>query len=68
MHCQTGQTLLHCASALGQLEIVIYLLNQRSCNVNEQDEVSVYIYTYGSKKKQGGSRQLADLGASPQTI
>jgi hypothetical protein len=36
---ETGQTLLHCASGLGQLEIVIYLLNQRSCNVNEQDEI-----------------------------
>ena len=38
---QTGQTLLHFACALGQLEIVIYLLNRRDCNVSEQDEVRV---------------------------
>ena len=37
---QTGQTLLHHACALGQLEIVIYLLNRRDCSVSEQDDVS----------------------------
>jgi ankyrin repeat protein len=36
---QTGQTLLHHACALGQLEIVIYLLNRRDCNVSEQDDI-----------------------------
>jgi ankyrin len=36
---ETGQTLLHTASALGQLEIVIYLLNRRDCNVCDQDDI-----------------------------
>jgi ankyrin repeat protein len=37
---ETGQTLLHHACTLGQLEIVIYLLNRRDCSVSKQDDVS----------------------------
>ena len=37
---QTGQTLLHYASSLGQIDIVIYLINRHDCQIYEQEQVT----------------------------
>lgn len=37
---QTGQTLLHYACSLGQIDIVIYLINRHDCRILEQEHVS----------------------------
>ena len=37
---QTGQTLLHYASSLGQIDIVIYLINRHDCRIYEQEQVT----------------------------
>jgi len=39
---ETGQTTLHYACALGQVDIVIYLLNRQDCKLSEQDELYGY--------------------------
>lgn len=38
---QTGQTLLHYACSLGQIDVVIYLINRHDCQILEQEHVSM---------------------------
>ena len=42
---QTGQTLLHYACSLGQIDIVIYLINRHDCRICEQEHVSAVLYS-----------------------
>ena len=37
---QTGQTILHYACALGQVDVILYLLSRPDCKLSEQDKVS----------------------------
>ena len=45
---KTGQTTLHYACALGQVDIVIYLLNRQDCKLSEQDQVSTSLLHGGT--------------------
>ena len=51
---QTGQTILHYACALGQVDVILYLLSRPDCKLSEQDKVSQILSddTWADKRYQ----------------